>query len=68
MSDEEHGGGASPSDSSQFVDESGSGDIFSVAVVHWNTRVFGKVINGRTKYDPRQEIESQTASRRCLTP
>ena len=27
-------GQASPSDSSQFVDESGSGDIFSVAVVH----------------------------------
>ena len=25
---------ALPSDSSQFVDESGSGDIFSVAVVH----------------------------------
>lgn len=28
-------GQASPSDSSQFVDESGSGDIFSVAVVHY---------------------------------
>lgn len=27
-------GQASPSDSSQFVDESGSGNIFSVAVVH----------------------------------
>lgn len=27
-------GQASPSDSSQFVNESGSGDIFGVAVVH----------------------------------
>ena len=27
-------GHALPSDSSQFVDESGSGDIFSVTVVH----------------------------------
>lgn len=25
-------------------------------------------MDGRTKYDPRQEIESQTASRRGLTP
>lgn len=33
MSDEE-AGQASPSDSSQFVDEAGSGDIFSVTVVH----------------------------------
>ena len=35
-------GQASPSDSSQFVDESGSGDIFSVAVVHdWNNNPTG---------------------------
>ena len=35
-------GQASPSDSSQFVDESGSGDIFSVTVVHdWNNQPTG---------------------------
>lgn len=37
-------GQASPSDSSQFVDESGSGDIFSVTVVHdWNNQPTGKL-------------------------
>lgn len=44
-----------PSDSSQFVDESGSGDIFSVTVVH--TQPLSDLSNVGTLVDPDEDTD-----------